>query len=262
MRHVEKNVFVTGAGRGFGRATALGFAREGAAVVYLVDRLREELDAATAEVEALGSKAVAIHADLGTIEGCDSAVREALAVGDHIDVAVINHAYIAPKTAFLDLQDDAWEREIMVNLTGYYALGQRVARAMVARGEGGSILFTASVSALGAGSGFAPYCVSKAGLVSLAQVMAIELARDGIRVNCVSPGPGDTPRSEEAVGKKKMDELRQGFAGVPIGRLVSPDEIAEAFLYLASDVAGSVTGHNLLVDGGLSARIYELPDDD
>ena len=253
---------MTGAGRGFGRATALGFAREGAAVIYLVDRLRDELDSVTAEIEALGSRPVAIHADLGTIEGCDSAVLAALADGGQIDVAVINHAYIAPKTPFVELEDDAWEREIAVNLTGYYALGQRVARAMKARGEGGSILFTASVSALGAGSGFAPYCVSKAGLVSLAQVMAIELARDGIRVNCVSPGPGDTPRSEEAVGKAKMDELRRGFAGVPIGRLVSPDEIAEAFLYLASDVAGSVTGHNLLVDGGLSARIYELPDDD
>jgi NAD(P)-dependent dehydrogenase (short-subunit alcohol dehydrogenase family) len=262
MRHVEKNVFVTGAGRGFGRATALGFAREGAAVVYLVDRLRDELDAVAAEVEELGSTSVAIHGDLGTIEGCDAAVREALSDGRHIDVAIVNHAYIAPKTAFLELADDAWEKELAVNLTGYYALGQRIARAMKDRGAGGSIMFTASVSALGAGSGFAPYCVSKAGLVSLAQVMAIELARYGIRVNCVSPGPGDTPRSEEAVGKEKMAELRRGFAGVPIGRLVSPDEIAEAFLYLASAGAGSVTGHNLLVDGGLSARIYELPDED
>jgi 3-oxoacyl-[acyl-carrier protein] reductase len=262
MRHVEKNVFVTGAGRGFGRATALGFAREGASVVYLVDRLRDELAAVSGEIEVLGSKPVAIHADLGTIEGCDVAVREALAADGHIDVAVINHAFIAQKTPFVEIEDDLWEQEITVNLTGYYALGQRVARAMKARGAGGSILFTASVSALGAGSGFAPYCVSKAGLVSLAQVMAIELAGDGIRVNCVSPGPGDTPRSEEAVGRAKMQELRRGFPGVPIGRLVSPDEIAEAFLYLASDGAGSVTGHNLLVDGGLSARIYELPDDD
>ena len=89
---------------------------------------------------------------------------------------MVNHAYIAPKTPFLELEDDGWEREIAVNLTGYYALGQRIARAMKARGAGGSILFTASVSALGAGSGFAPVLRQKAGLVSLAQVMAIELA--------------------------------------------------------------------------------------
>ena len=91
---------------------------------------------------------------------------------------------------------------------------------MLKRGSGGSILFTASVSALGAGSGFAPYCVSKAGIVSLAQVMAIELARDGIRVNCVSPGPGDTPRSEDYAGREKMEELRKEFPVMPINRLV------------------------------------------
>jgi NAD(P)-dependent dehydrogenase (short-subunit alcohol dehydrogenase family) len=260
MRHVEKNVFVTGAGRGFGRATALAFAREGAAVLYLVDRLRDELSSTAREVEALGARPVEIHADLSTFAGCDDAVEAALRAGGHIDAAVVNHAYIAPKTAFLELEDEAWSKELAVNLTGFYALGQRIARSMVERGAGGSIGFTASVSALGAGSGFAPYCVSKAGLVSLAQVMAIELAPHGIRVNCVSPGPGDTPRSEEAVGLAKMEELRRGFPGVPIGRLVAPEEIAEAFLYLASDGAGSVTGHNLLVDGGLSARIYELPD--
>jgi NAD(P)-dependent dehydrogenase (short-subunit alcohol dehydrogenase family) len=260
MRHQEKNVFVTGACRGFGRATALGFAREGAHAVYLVDRLADELLSISDEVESLGAKAVAITSDLGTIDGCETAVQTALAAGP-IDVAVINHAYSSTRTAFVDLQDDEWQRELDVNLTGYFALSQRIAQSMLARGTGGSILFTASVSALGAGSGFAPYCVSKAGLVSLAQVMAIELARDGIRVNCVSPGPADTPRSEEYAGRDKMEELRQGFPLMPINRLVRADEVAEGFLYLASEGAGAVTGHNLLVDGGLSARIYDLPED-
>ena len=239
----------------------MGFAAEGASVVYLVDRLRDELAAVAAEVEALGSAAVSIHGDLSTTSGCEAAVEQAIAAGGHIDVAVINHALIAKKTPFVDLEDAQWHDELAVNLTGYYILAQRIARLMQARGAGGSILFTASVSALGAGSGFAPYCVAKAGLVSLTQVMAVELGRDGIRVNCVSPGPGDTPRSEESVGLEKMTELRKGFSALPINRLVYPEEVAEAFLYLASDGAASVTGHNLLVDGGLSARIYELPDD-
>lgn len=262
MRHLEKNVFVTGAGRGFGRATALAFAREGASTIFLVDRTQGDLESVAAEVEALGRRAVQINADLGTIDGCDRAVSSALAAGTGIDVAVINHAYIAQKTAFLELDDAEWARELAVNLTAYYALAQRVARDMKHHGRGGSILFTSSVNSLGAGSGFAPYCVCKAGLVSLAQVMAIELARYGVRVNCVSPGPGDTPRSEEAVGTKKMDELRRGFAAVPLNKLVTADEVAGAFVFLASAEAGSVTGHNLVVDGGLSARIYELPDDD
>jgi len=108
MRHVEKNVFVTGAGRGFGRATALAFAREGAAVVHLVDRLRDELSSTAREVEALGARPVEIHADLSTFAGCDDAVKAALHAGGQIDHAVINHAYIAPKTAFLELEDYAW----------------------------------------------------------------------------------------------------------------------------------------------------------
>ena len=261
MRHEKKTVFVTGAAKGFGRATAIGFAREGAQAVCLVDRLRDELQTVAGDVEACGSTPVPIHADLGTTAGCEAAVGAALDAADHIDVAVINHAYVATKTPFVLLEDAQWDRELAVNLTGYYVLAQRIARAMQAHGTGGSILFTASVSALGAGSGFAPYCVVKAGLVSLAKVMAIELARDGIRVNCVSPGPGDTPRSEEYVGAEKMAELRRSFAAVPVNRLIRADEVAQAFLYLASDGAGAVTGHNLLVDGGLSARIYELPDD-
>jgi 3-oxoacyl-[acyl-carrier protein] reductase len=261
MRHLKKTVFVTGAARGFGAATALGFAREGAGIVYLVDRLLDELEAIAQEVKALGSEPVVIHGDLATTRGCEAAVESALEAGGHIDVAVINHAYVAKKTPFVELADSQWDDEISINLTGYYTLAQRIARSMQAQGHGGSILFTASVSALGAGSGFAPYCVAKGGLVSLAQVMAVELASDGIRVNCVSPGPGDTPRSEDYVGREKMEELRRGFAALPIDRLIYPDEIAEAFLYLASDGARAVTGHNLLVDGGLSARIYELPDE-
>ena len=262
MRHLKKTVFVTGAARGFGRATAVGFAREGASAIHLVDRLEDELGSVAAEVEALGSRPHSICADLSTTEGCEKAVASALDTSDHIDVAVINHAYVATKTGFVELSDEQWDQELAVNLTGYFVLAQRIARSMRDRETGGSILFTASVSALGAGSGFAPYCVAKAGLVSLAQVMAIELAGDRIRVNCVSPGPGDTPRSEESVGHEKMEMLRQGFAAMPINRLIEPDEIAEAFLYLASDGAAAVTGHNLLVDGGLSARIYELPDED
>jgi 3-oxoacyl-[acyl-carrier protein] reductase len=130
----------------------------------------------------------------------------------------------------------------------------------MAQTGGGAILFTASVNALGAGSGFAPYCATKTALVSLAQVMAVELAPHGIRVNCVSPGPADTQRSVDLVGEETMTRFRAAFPGVPMNRLASAEDVAEAFLYLASDAAAYVTGHNLVVDGGLTARIYDLPD--
>ena len=162
-------------------------------------------------------------------------------------------------TPFLELTDDAWDMELAVNLTSHHVLAQRAARAMVQTG-GGSIVFTASVNALGAGSGCAPYCVTKAGLVSLCQVMAVELASHRIRVNCVSPGPADTQRSIDLVGEETMERFRASFPGVPAGRLASAEDIAEAFLYLSSDAAAYVTGHNLVVDGGLTAQIYDVPD--
>jgi NAD(P)-dependent dehydrogenase (short-subunit alcohol dehydrogenase family) len=128
-------------------------------------------------------------------------------------------------------------------------------------GNGGAIAFTASVNALGAGRGAAAYSATKAALVNLARVMAVELATYGIRVNCVSPGPADTQRSVDLVGEEAMERLRVEFRGVPLGRLATAADVANAFLYLCSDDAAYVTGHNLVVDGGLSAAVYDPPAD-
>jgi NAD(P)-dependent dehydrogenase (short-subunit alcohol dehydrogenase family) len=258
-RFQKKNVFLTGAGSGFGKATALAFAREGASTACLVERLPERLDAVCAELESLGTRAVPILADLGDTSSCEQAVATALEETDRLDVMVVNHAAMSWATPFLELPDEAWATELQVNLTSFFVLAQRAARSMAQSG-GGSILFTASVNALGAGRDFAPYCVTKSGLVALAQVMAVELAAHGIRVNCVSPGPADTQRSVDLVGEEAMGRYRSAFPGVPLNRLASADDIAEAFLYLASDAASYVTGHNLIVDGGLTAQIYDLPE--
>ncbi len=258
-RFQKKNVFVTAAGAGFGYTTATAFAREGAAAVCIVEKLPDRLERVTRAIEEEGARAVPILADLGATAGCDAAVSEALANCGRLDVVVLNHAAMSWSTPFLELPDEQWEMELQVNLTSYYAMAQRAARAMVETG-GGVILFTASVNALGAGAGFAPYCVTKAGLVALSRVMAVELARSGVRVNCVSPGPADTQRSADLVGEETMRRFRESFPGVPMNRLASAEDVAEAFLYLASDAAAYVTGHNLVVDGGLTAQIYDVPD--
>jgi NAD(P)-dependent dehydrogenase (short-subunit alcohol dehydrogenase family) len=258
-RFQKKNVFVTAAGAGFGYATATGFAREGADAVCIVERLADRLEGVTQAIEALGARAVPIHADLAGSAGCEGALAQALEACGRLDVAVLNHAAMSWETPFLEVPDEQWEKELQVNLTSYFVLAKRVAKAMVESG-GGVILFTSSVNSLGAGAGFAPYCASKAGLVALAQVMAVELARKGVRVNCVSPGPADTQRSIDLVGEETMARFRESFPGVPMNRLASAEDIAEAFLYLASDAAGYVTGQNLVVDGGLSAQVYHLPD--
>ena len=160
---------------------------------------------------------------------------------------------------FLDGTDDDWQLQLDVNLTSHYVLAREAARAMRDAGNGGSIGFTASVNALGAGRGFRRTAPPRPRLVALSQVMAVELAPHGIRVNCVSPGPADTQRSVDLVGEEKMASSAPSFPGVPLDRLASAEDIAEAFLYLASDAAAYVTGHNLVVDGGLTAAVYDVP---
>jgi NAD(P)-dependent dehydrogenase (short-subunit alcohol dehydrogenase family) len=253
-----KNVFITGAGSGFGRATAVRFADEGAANVYLVDIMPDRLDRVRDEVKQRGANPVPIQGSILDIAACDRAIEAALKVDPRLDVMVSNAAPGRMPTPFLEMPDSVWLEDVQGILTASFVFGQRAARAMVKTG-GGVILFTISVSALGAGRGFAAYCAAKSGQVALVQVMAVELAPYKIRVNGVSPGPADTQRSVDFLGEAVMKGLRRSFPVVPLGRLASADDIANAFLYLASDEAAYVTGTNLVVDGGLTAQIYDAP---
>lgn len=259
-RHRGKVVLVTGGGSGIGRATALRFAREGASAVYVVDHLSERADAAAAELAGLGVQTKAIHAELAELAGCHQAVDEVLADAGRLDVAISNAAAWTDEP-FLEMKDESWCHVVNVNLTAYFRVGQRAAKAMVDAGHGGVILFTASVSSLGASPQFAHYSAAKAGVANLAKTMAIELAPHKIRVNAVSPGPADTQQSVDLAGAELMDKWRrEGFPVVPLNRLASAEDIAAAFSYLASDDAGYVTGINLVVDGGLTAHAYSVPD--
>ncbi|MFQ5426400.1 MAG: SDR family NAD(P)-dependent oxidoreductase, partial [Gaiellales bacterium] len=259
QRHAGKVVLVTGGGSGIGHATAVRFAREGAERVYLVDRAPDRLETVAAELEGLGTIAGTIRADLSEIEECDRAVGEALADAGRLDVAISNAAAWTQEP-FLELKDESWLRVIAVNLTAYFAIGQRAARAMAENDRGGVILFTASVSSLGGSPEFSHYNAAKAGVANLAQTMALELVSHGIRVNCVSPGPSDTQQSVDLVGLELMEQWRrEGFPVVPMGRLGTPADMAGAFSYLASEDAAYVTGINLVVDGGLTAHAYSVP---
>ena len=260
-RYAGRTAIVTGAGSGFGRATAIGLAREGASVVALVERVPERLAAAAADVEAAGARALPLQVELRSAASAADVVRSVMESSGRLDVLISNHAVLVPPTPFLETNDADWALELDVNLTSHYALAREAARAMRDTGNGGAIAFTASVNALGAGRGAAAYSATKAALVNLARVMAVELAAHRIRVNCVSPGPADTQRSVDLIGEAAMQKLREGFRAVPLGRLASPEDVANAFLYLCSDDAAYVTGHNLVVDGGLSAAVYDPPQD-
>jgi NAD(P)-dependent dehydrogenase (short-subunit alcohol dehydrogenase family) len=259
-RHAGKVVFVTGGGSGFGRATALRFAHEGAERVYVVDRVQERLDGVANELEEAGSRAGAILAELSRVEECDRAVREAYEDAARLDV-VVSNAAAWTQEPFLELKDESWLRVIAVNLTASFVIGQRAARAMVETGTGGVILYTASISSLGGSPEFSHYNAAKAGTANLVKTMALELVQHGIRVNCISPGPSDTQQSVDLVGEELMQKWRrEGFPVVPMGRLGSAEEMAAAFSFLASDDAAYITGVNLVIDGGLTAHAYSVPE--
>jgi NAD(P)-dependent dehydrogenase (short-subunit alcohol dehydrogenase family) len=187
-RFTGKNVFITGAGSGFGQRTAELFAEEGASYVYLVDRIQERLDATAERVTAAGAVPVSICTDLSSMTNCRDAIAHALATNPKLDVMISNAAAWADDH-FFDISDESWRHILSVNLDAYFALSHSAVTAMKETG-GGVILFTSSVASLGHGRGFTSYSVAKAGLVALAKAIAVECAPFGIRANCVSPGRG------------------------------------------------------------------------
>lgn len=258
-RHAGKVVFITGGGSGFGRETALRFAREGAARVYVVDHFADRLEAVKRELEDLGATAGTIEAELADMAQCERAVRSAYEEAGRLDV-VISNAAAWTEEPFVDMKLESWLKVVGVDLTASFVIGQAAARAMIDQGTGGVILYTASVSSLGASPLFAHYCAAKAGTVCLMKTMAIELVGHGIRVNAISPGPSDTQQSVDLVGADTMAKFRESFPVVPMGRLGRTEDMAAAFSFLASDEASYITGVNLVVDGGLTAHAYSVPE--
>jgi meso-butanediol dehydrogenase / (S,S)-butanediol dehydrogenase / diacetyl reductase len=250
-----RHVIVTGGGRGIGQATARAFAAAGAEVLVL-GRTVADLEDTVRQITAAGGQAWLTRCDVADEAQVDDAVRAAAERWERIDV-LINNAGIDDDTPFLDIDRARWRAVIDTNLTGAFLMAQAVARRMAQTG-GGVILHTASIDASGGDGPYAAYNASKAGLLGLNRTMALELAAVGIRSNCVSPGFTHTAMTEQAVGPKLLGYLNGSFARVPMKRLVRTDEVAHAFLFLASDEASAITGIDLRVDAGLTANWYIL----
>ncbi|MCU1491552.1 MAG: yxbG [Acidimicrobiaceae bacterium] len=256
-----RSAVITGGASGVGRATAKRFAEEGAKTICLFDLNGDNLGLVAGEVEQRGAKVISFVGDVTSVEQCQEAIDMIVASAGHLDILVSN-APAHSSAPFLDMSLADWDRVVGVNLRASFIIGQIAARAMVAGGRGGAILYTASVSAIGASKDYAHYGASKAGIVNLAKTMALELVHENIRVNAVSPGPLDTPQSVAVLGSEEaMERARKHWPLVPMGRLGKPEEIAAAFAYLASDDAAYVTGQNLVVDGGLTAHAYSIPEE-
>ena len=240
-----RGVLVSGGTSGIGLATARRFVEEGARI--FVAGL--DLDEVAAALDALRSLGVAEGAAFDVAEEAevDRVVEAASAALDGIDV-LINNAGIAFMRPFLDLETERWDRMLDVNLRGQFLVAQRVARTMVERGRGGAIVNMASTNAIAGEAGYAHYDASKGGVAMLTRTMAVELASHGIRVNALCPGKITTPLQDGAEDPSYVERfLRER---VPLGRSGTPEEVASAYAFLASDEASYITGALLLVDGG------------
>jgi NAD(P)-dependent dehydrogenase (short-subunit alcohol dehydrogenase family) len=250
LRFESKHAIVTGGGRGIGEAVARRLHGEGASVM-IVSRTAAEVDAVA---EALGERAFAHVADVSVEADVQGIVDRALEAWDRIDI-VVNNAGVDDDCPFLDVQTENWQRVLGVNLTGPFLVSQRAARAMAGTG-GGAFVHIASIAALAGDGKQVAYGASKAGLLGLNRIMAMELARYGIRSNVVHPGYTATPLTRQYVGEEMFAYMMGGFARIPQGRMALPEEIAAAVAFLASDDAAAVTGTDLVVDGGTMANAY------
>ena len=243
-----KGVLVTGGSSGIGLATARRFLDEGARV-FVTGLDEHEVAAAIAELGDLGEIG-GIAGDVSSETAVERIVEHATEVLERIDV-LINNAGIARKAPFLETELDSWDRIIAVNLRGMFLVARAVARAMVAHGGGGVIANMASTNALGGEADFTTYNVSKGGVLQLTRSMAVELGARGIRVNCLCPGFVDTPLNRELASEQEFQAYERDH--IPLGRRGTPDEVAAAYAFLASDDASFVHGAALVVDGGQTA---------
>jgi NAD(P)-dependent dehydrogenase (short-subunit alcohol dehydrogenase family) len=247
-----KAAIVTGAASGIGRASVIAFAREGARVLA-VDRVAEGLEETVAQVSREGGTALAHVADAGDETSVKAAVARALEVFGAIDAIYANAGISGGLTPLFEQSVDYWTEILRVNLIGPFLAIKHGAPPMIAKGRG-SIVLTASVAALRANAGGAPYGASKAGVVSLAQSAANALAGTGVRVNAICPGLIETgmtkpifDRARERGTDHKIGQLN------PLRRAGRPEEIAAMALFLASDESSYVNGQAFPVDGGLSS---------
>lgn len=261
MRLKDQVAIITGGGSGIGRSISFAFASEGARVVVAARnfaRLKEVAD----DINSRGGKAAAMAVDITNEMNVQEMVARTVEEFGRIDVLVNNAGIPGPTANIVDMDLDKWNEVITINLTGAMLCSRAVLGNMIVR-KSGSII---NISSVGGMSGFAmrsAYCVSKMGIIGLTETMAIEVGEHNIRVNCISPGAVRGDRilnSARAKGKalgidseRVLERLTKDYS---FKRLIEPSEIAAAAVFLASDQASAITGHNLVVSCGLHISHY------
>jgi 2-deoxy-D-gluconate 3-dehydrogenase len=247
-----KKALVIGGGQGMGESSARLLAQAGCDVA-IVDVLADRAERVAGVVRDLGRKSAAIEADVLTDQGAVHAVAEAEKQLGAIDVLVtiVGQALFTP---ILDLSPEDWDFDQRRNLRYFYVVGREVARSMVARGTGGSMVCISSTDGIQGAPFHAAYGAAKAGLMQLVKTMAVEWAERGIRVNCIAPGSISTPRLPDTEAHRAAMKASL----VPMERSGTTDDIGKAVLFLASDMSAYTTGHTLMVDGGwMAANLFD-----
>jgi 3-oxoacyl-[acyl-carrier protein] reductase len=245
MNFKDKIVLVTGGSRGIGRAIAVGFGKGGATVIITYAGNEAAANETLDLVEKHGVKAKAVKFDVADTAACQSCIDDVVKEFGRLDV-LVNNAGIAVDGLSMRIKDEDWDRQIDTNLKGAFALIRAATRPMMKQRQGAIVNLTSIVGESG-NAGQAAYSASKAGLIGLTKSLAKELSSRHIRVNAVSPGFIETDMTSHIPEETRAKMLE----GIPLGRLGTADEVAQAVLFLSSDAASYITGEVLRVNGGM-----------
>jgi NAD(P)-dependent dehydrogenase (short-subunit alcohol dehydrogenase family) len=244
MKLSGKVALVTGFGSGLGRAVAVLFGREGCAVAG-TSKTEPKGRETVATILKNGGKAIFRAGDVSDSKQMRALVEDTVQEFGGVDI-VVNSAGVRTNGSITEISEEDWDRTLDTNLKGVFVLSRIAVPEMIKRG-GGVIINIAARSGIAGQAGRAAYCASKGGMITLTEAMAMDYARQKIRVNCICPGPTRTPMVDTSTPEK----LARYNTRVPLGRIGEPDDVAYAALYLASDEASMVTAAILPVDGGM-----------
>jgi len=242
----KKVALITGASRGIGAAIAKAYAHAGAKVV-LSSRKQEDLDDVAKEIRSAGGEAVAIAAHTGSAEAVQGLVEQAIAHYGGVDIVVNNAATNPHFGPIITSEESHWDKIYDVNVKGYFRVIQTCHESMKSRG-GGKVINLASVAGKAPQPGMGIYCISKASVIMMTEVLAGELAADNIQVNAIAPGFIKTKFSSAIWSNPDINA--QVIKQIPQSRIAEPEELTGIALYLASDASSFTTGSTILVDGG------------
>jgi len=245
----DKVAVITGGTKGIGLAIAIGFAKLGVKVV-IASRKKDHVQEAIRHIENIGGQAHGVSAHMGRKEEINRLIEETLEHFHTIDI-LVNNASINPVFGpIIDIPDEAWEKIMSVNVTGYFRCARAAARIMMDK-KRGIIINVGSMGGFKARNGTAAYCVSKAAIVMLTKALARELAPYNIRVNCLAPSIVDTQFSSALIENPELSQRE--LSEIPLGRFANVNDMVGNTLFLASDLSSYVTGQTICIDGGRSA---------